>query len=260
MKIVLITYLYDIKDENRFTEIKRVITANMKNQFITETVIFFENYSEVSKDKYSFLKDVLIIDTGNTRQNYKQLFDYGNKFYKDYYVIISNTDILLDNTIGRISEINFNSKKCIALTRWNPDEINKSFHKLELQYNKNVAWSFDTYIFKSPLDCDVNTLDIDVGIGGCDTLLVKRLGYENLIYVFNPCLDIRTFHIDSASRERKNLYTYFGVDDYPWEYNRDKNNNKPHMIDIHNGLETTFINGNINVNAYFLVLNINLFF
>ena len=210
----LLVPLYNMDFNNRFEEIRKVIMCNVLNPLFKKVYIFFEDY-DINNKQYDFLKNNKIcIINGKYRQMYSQMIKFSNNSLKGEYVVISNTDILFDKTINRISEINFNDKKLIALTRWNKIEDNSKTFKLELQDIKTVAWSYDSYIFQSPIDVNLETLDIEVGIAGCDILLVKRLEIDNKFTVENPCIDIRTYHIDTDSRNRYISFDYYNQYDY----------------------------------------------
>jgi GR25 family glycosyltransferase involved in LPS biosynthesis len=245
---ILITTFYNVKYDYVFRENKQTIMANCENTYIDKIIVFFENYT--NNDKYKFLlNDKIHIINTLARQSYKMLFNYANINLKDAYVIIANTDILFDNTVNRIKEISYNSKKLLALTRWEriPNTIE---YKLELQSGKEGAFSFDSYIFKSPLDCDVNTLDIKIGLNGCDNYLSKKLCYDNLITVENPCIDIRTYHIDRATRKRPYLqaYSYWNETDYPGIWNKSFLSlvkNIPNKTEIFTGLRVSTIDNGV---------------
>ena len=249
--IILITTLHYIEDRKRRNEVLQVLVQNIRNCFFQRIIIFFENFKfEYLNEEYVALRDdkVTIVTTEN-RQTYKMLFEEGNKAqYKDYFIVIGNTDILYNETIRRVDSIKFTNKILSALTRWNrvkkgennlPDE-----YGLELQPGKNVSWSFDTYIFKSPLACNLDDIDLEVGVPGCDTLLLKRLCYENLIEVNNPCLDIRTFHIDDVNRVRtgsnNDTKSYWYEKDYP-KFDNPELKNKSCTRDILRGIRPHFI-------------------
>ena len=198
----------------RFQEVKNVTMCNILNPLFKKIYVFFDNLDTTNKN-YDFLKhDKVVIINVNSRQMYSQMISFSNNNLKGEYVVISNTDILFDKTINRISEIDFHSKKLIALTRWNPIENNPKNFKLELQYKKTVAWSYDTYIFKSPIEINLQTVQIKVGCGGCDNLLVKRLEIDNNFIIENPCIDIRTYHIDKDDRIRNIPFDYHSHFDY----------------------------------------------
>lgn len=243
---ILLTTLYDVKNDYHFNEIKQTIIANCENKYIKKVIVFFEKYDK-DNEKYKFLlRDKIEIINTSSHQSYKLLFNYANTILVGEYIIISNTDILFDNTINRIHEINFHNKLVCALTRWEKKHPNNEYY-MTLQRNKKVAWSFDSYIFKSPIECNTATLDIKVGVAGCDTLLLKRLSYDNFIEIINPCIDIKTYHIDAPRGDRESSdNSYWQTIDYPAPWNKKNFNNSIEGIryktDIFNGVKVTTIN------------------
>jgi hypothetical protein len=172
---------------------------------------------------YGFLSTLAKVDVVNIdrRQTYRDLFGYANEHLSGKIVVVSNTDILFDNSVSRVREVDWNPSHLLALTRWEPGS--NGDWKLTLQPRMTVAWSFDSYVFKSPLKCNLTDLEIKVGLPGCDNYLLKKLCYDNLVTVENPCLDIKTFHIDYYERVK----TYHGGDetyyyrvDYPGTWNK----------------------------------------
>ena len=105
----LLTTLYNMSYDNRFEEVKKVIMCNILNPVFKKVYIFFENFNPSNK-QYDFLKHKKIhIINGKYRQMYSEMIKFANDNLKGEYVVISNTDILFDKTINRISEIDFNS-------------------------------------------------------------------------------------------------------------------------------------------------------
>lgn len=231
--MILIICLYKIRVEKRLEEIKFTFLNNLNNKYIDEIVVFFEGY-EIGLKEYEFLNNpkTKIVPT-KERQSYSMLFDYSLKNFlnSNKKIIISNADIIFDNTINRVHEIEFNSKKLLQLTRWeimkNSEE--KLSFKLVMQEKKEETWSFDSIIFDSSLELDVSKIDIKVGIGACDSYLLQKFR-EQKINVFNPCIDIRTyhFHFDETDRiSTLNGTTYWSEPDY----NRNMEGLKPTTTD-----------------------------
>jgi hypothetical protein len=229
--ITLITTLYDVKDPKRLEENQKTIFLNVKNKYIKKIIIFYEGYNERTT-KFNLNHEKIEVINTKIHQTYKILFEYANNFLKDKIVIIANTDILFDNTINLVNRLDFNSKYLCALTRWDKENEFSDKYFLLQQEGKNVSWSFDSYIFKSPINFDSDSIDIKVGVAGCDTLLIKRLCYDNLFIVTNPCLDIITYHIDNYDRKRTyeiSKCTYWNSFDYPAPWNKNFHNIVKHI-------------------------------
>jgi hypothetical protein len=199
-KFILITTLYDVKSDFRLKEIHQTILANIENSYIKKIIIFFENYNNVSSSKYKFLQNdkIHIVDV-DPEQTYKMLFNYANYRLKDEVVIVSKIDILFDDTLIRLNEIDFNSKYICVLTKW---DVRGDNYILNLKDSKSTPLTFDSYIFKTPIEYKENTLDIKVNDAECYPLLINRLLEDNLFTITNPSLDIRSYHIDKFNKNK----------------------------------------------------------
>jgi len=137
--------------------------------------------------------------------------------YHGCICILSNSDIIYDEkTTAHFDSLDKQEHgKCVfAVTRWNCYT-----KKLEIQVNKpSVGFSFDSYGFIAPLKIK-NVLDYDIsfGVGGCDNYLISKF-YKDDICVMNPCYDIITIHVDSATRNTRQTSNYYGRKDYPHVY------------------------------------------
>jgi hypothetical protein len=191
------------------------------------------------------------------RQTYAQLWELTNRVqHRNHVCVIVNTDILFDSSLSALArhlsvEKGSREKSVAALTRWEaavpaaaaateskgseqPPPPSPCW-KLTMQAGRQNCWSFDAYAFLAPLfDCESvalhgfsdaaikSLLDIQVGVRGCDTLLVKRLVHDLQCFVFNPCLSVLSYHIDS---NQEHNYTpgaldYWAAADYPGPWNQ----------------------------------------
>ena len=239
---------YRCDEVKRRNEIKSVINSNKRNTLIDKIVILWEKWNEYKDlEEYNYLFDPKIdIFNWDSRQTYLDFYNNSLEYYPNDIIIISNSDIVFDNTINRITEYNFTSRLVYALTRYDivilNDKLNKSIRCLPFPYQSkiNENWSFDTYIFKHPLEIIPETIDIQIGIGGCDSYLVKKLIVDNLIEVVNPMLDIRCWHQDyriyeNIQKPYQLLFNYNQKNDYPG-YNRTYNIGIQHF-DSKKGIE-----------------------
>jgi hypothetical protein len=204
----------DTKEENKEKEDEKEINTNTK----------------IIGD-YSFLEHPKVtIFSVDKRQTFQLFFDYANAHLQNTIVITANMDIIFDKTISRVYELTFGSKTTYMLTRWEKVDmkrtsdnsvlrelsIRKPFisvcDKLTIQENKTESWSFDSIIFRSPIDISKLNLDIELGIPGCDSYLLLKFLDKNFT-LSNPCLDIRTYH-HHANTERTETTEYGTRDDY----------------------------------------------
>ncbi len=225
-----ILYICDYRclDIKRRREIRSVINCNVRNKYIDKIVILWEHWDKYcDEEEYNYLKNTKIeVVNWTKRQTYQDFYEHSLKNYPNDIIIVSNSDIIFDHTIRRVNELTFNQRIAYALTRYEFDTPNKekSIYKTPLQGRHDQCWSYDTYIWKHPLDIISETIDINVGMGGCDTYLVKKLVVDNLIEVRNPMLDIRCWHRDyrqdeGLQKDYSNSQTYQQKIDYPGGYN-----------------------------------------
>jgi hypothetical protein len=221
---ILYTSDYRCPNVKRRREIRSVINCNVRNKYIDKIVILWEHWDKYcDEEEYSYLRHPKIeVVNWTKRQSYKDFYEHSLQNYPNDIIIVSNSDIIFDHTINRVNELTFNSRIAYALTRYQFDIPNKdkSIYIQPLQGRHDQCWSYDTYIWRHPLDIIPETIDINVGMAGCDTYLVKKLVIENLIEVKNPMIDIRCWHRDfrqdeGLDKDYGTAYRYWDRIDYP---------------------------------------------
>src|SRR5690606_9712663 len=121
----------------------------------------------------------------NKRPTFQYLFNYCNDNFKGKKCIISNTDIIFNETLSKIIKYSLDNK-VLALSRW---DITKN-GDLELFKRPD---SQDCWIFESPIKLNVNC-DFLLGKPGCDNriaYIIDNSGYE----IINPSKSIITEHL-----------------------------------------------------------------
>lgn len=229
--IILYTSDYRCKDIKRRREIRSVINCNIRNPYIDKIIILWQDWSLYSEEEeYQYLKHPKVeVINWEKRQTYLDFYNHSKEHYPNDIIVVSNSDIVFDYTINRVNELEFNPRKIYAITRFQTIKpvTDKSLFTTPYQPKWDQNWSFDTYIWKHPLEVIPETLDIGVGIGGCDSYLVKKLIVDNLIEVKNPMIDIRCWHRDyrfdeDLGRDYANMENYNTQKDYPNYYTRYK--------------------------------------
>jgi hypothetical protein len=224
---ILYTSDYRCNDLKRRREIRSVINCNVRNQYIDKIVILWQDWNKYSdEEEYKYLSHPKIqVVNWYKRQTYQDFYEHSKQNYPNDIIIVSNSDIIFDHTISRVNELTFNPKIAYAITRLqvNVPAKDYSIYDTPLQGKHDQCWSYDTYIWKHPLDIFPETIDINVGLGGCDTFLVKKLVVDNLVEVKNPMIDIRCWHRDfrqdeGLQKDYTNDYNYNKKMDYPNGY------------------------------------------
>ena len=183
--------------ESRNNEFKKSLLENLKNEYIKTIYLFFENFKEIYYSIYPYINNrrIKIIDV-HSRQTYKMIIDFCNKYLNNEICIVANTDIWFDSTLKILEKINLDNK-ILCLTRYN-NISNYSLHD-------DSGASHDTWIFRSPLR--KFDYDIQMGILGCDSLFhIRAKALE--IKLLNCCYDIKSYHehsdISHESHTRNN--------------------------------------------------------
>ena len=224
-KITLYIGDYFCPDIKRRRETKTVLCSNLELNNIEKIVVFYDGWDDLSseskKELEHFENPKIQLVPCKRRQTYKDFYEH-SKTYKDNVIVMANSDIIFDKTLGRVSELEFNPKKLYAITRWERIDLkDPSLYSPPQQINANMHWSYDVYIFKHPLEVYSDAFDVKIGISGCDTYMIKRLCSDNLFRVENPMNDIRTWHQDyryekSIEKEYQKLpERYWDMPDYP---------------------------------------------
>jgi hypothetical protein len=224
-KVILYVGDYFCSDIKRRREINMVVNANSQLEIIEKIVILFEKWDELPPDlkqkDYSWISRNNKIEVINSpkHQTYADFFKHSLQ-YPDNIIIISNSDIVFDHTLNRINELEFSSKKLYAITRWDLANKHENIWITPIQSRLDMNWSYDCYIFSHPIDINFDTININIGIGGCDTYLVKKIITDNLIKVENPVYDIRCWHkdyriVENIRKPYMDKQNYNVLPDYP---------------------------------------------
>ena len=197
-----------IHQKQRVNELLTCIKKNLDIDIINKYVIFYEKtpqditFLELLK-KFDNL-DIVYIDF---RPSIKYMIEYLNKHYKNQTCILTNSDILFDNTLNLLQDVDFN--KCsIALTRYNvlshTNKFNFNYAGHTINYNYHDATfklktmhtrgqSIDAWIFNLPLKHDNIDIDFPLGTYNGDGYLNYQLSINTKL--FNPVYDIISIHL-----------------------------------------------------------------
>lgn len=220
-KIVVYTSDYFCGSKKRRREIQMVQNANVKLGIIAKIVVLYENWDSVSKEvkqsEYAWLTGNKKFQVVNwpRRQSYRDFYEHSKKHNPDNIICICNSDVYFDSSLARVNELQFSPNTLYAISRWDrafPDK-DKSVWTPPFQSRPDMNWSFEMYCFTHPLNLVPESIDIGVGIGGCDSYLVKKLVVDNNIKVYNPCVDIMLWHQDYRQEENQQK-DYFNTENY----------------------------------------------
>lgn len=184
----LIIEYYTPKNEHRNNEYLFCIEKNIESKLFEEIHVFVEEGSELPKNLTENLKVHL-----DERKTFQDLFDFCNTNFPNEICIISNTDIIFDETINYINSNNIDGR-FLCLTRWDvlPDGNMRFFEN-----QSGISYfSQDSWIFKTPIPID--NADFFMGKPGCDNKLAY-IADQAKMDVRNPSKGIITKHIHTSN-------------------------------------------------------------
>ena len=191
--MILITTYYNSDNEERREEIKKCLLKNNENKYIEKIYLLNDKIYDLDMIVCSNKIEQIIISNEN---NYKLKFSDAIKFINENLTgnicILSNSDIYFDETLSKINNMD---NKCYALLRY--DEVNDTkeiFTRHGLPRND----SQDSWIFKSPIQLDLNEIDFSFGTLGSDSIFAKKI-YDSKIELSNPSLDIIITHVHNSN-------------------------------------------------------------
>ena len=199
----LIIEYFNSRNHMRNGEYLYCLHQNLSNEYIDNVYLFMEDDAELNFDSPKIHRIVR-----DNRPSYQDIFEYCNEHMKEEICIVSNADIIFDDTLRHFKSINMD-KQFYALSRW---EIStKDGKNWEIEPYENSA-SQDVWVFKTPVaTCD--EMNYTMGKPGCDnkiTYHMRGLGYT----CRNPGKKVITIHFHPT-----NFRTYdFNADRVPGPY------------------------------------------
>jgi len=180
----LIIEYFNSHNHMRNGEYLYCLHQNLANEYIKNVYLFMEDDAELNFNS-SKIKRVTL----DKRPSYQDIFEYCNKHMKDEVCIVSNADIIFDDSLEHLKNIDMD-KQFYALSRW---EISTNDGKnWEIEPYNNSA-SQDVWIFKTPVLTSDNMGTYTMGKPGCDNRItydMRELGYT----CRNPGKKIITIH------------------------------------------------------------------
>lgn len=205
-KIILFTPYYKAKQSERQEELIYCLKKNIECREIEKIVLLIDDdhQPELENSKIEILNL-------SSRPTYLDWVELTEQKCPEQISILANTDIYFDQSVSRIREIfSANSNAFVTISRYEQEGTQRTLHK-------NPHWSQDVWaIFgKNKLLTPAlkNTLKIPLGVPRCD----NKIAYLFSIYgakVYNPCLDIKTFHVqetDSRTYDKKKDTSVLGT-------------------------------------------------
>lgn len=164
--------------------IRRSILANAALDFVDEILLAYEG-NAASPPIHPKIK---YFPVGN-RVNYAWMLELMSDVnpIRDGLTCIINSDIVLGESVGLLSNAIKSNNTVVALSRYESDGTLCS----------HPQWSQDCWIFKSHQvsRAVLKRSEYDLGVAGCENMFAMSLfihGYR----IWNPCMDVRVNHSD----------------------------------------------------------------
>jgi hypothetical protein len=193
----MITSLYNEKNSDRLKEYLLALNLNIFNQLINRIYVFYDysNGCNYEIEKLMSHEKVSVIEY-NGRPSFRELFEFSNIIGSGKW-IVCNGDIVPSLDFGKLLTREWPKKNgnniILSITRWefvSEDDIS-IFH---LGGRMPNVLSQDTWVYEAPLNYPSELNQVRMGEMLCDSNLNYLFKLHNLS-IYNPCLDLRTFHI-----------------------------------------------------------------
>lgn len=222
--ILVTTFFYRSGSEAEFSLNMSALDQNLAVRQLSRIIVLFEGdfheaLNRVEPKRYNAISNS--VSTGrlqivpiDSRPNYHLILSAALK-HPSSLTVVANSDIVFDgNSISNI--ISYKSKvssqTVLALTRWNitdtgvypqgqvPTPPWQEKHLSEVETLADINYlSYDTYVYDSGMIDSQSLSHIHVGTFGCDTAIAAILRISG-INVVNPCITLKTHHIDNKPR------------------------------------------------------------
>lgn len=195
--MILLMEYFQPKNYLRFSEYLYALHENLKNNLIDKIVLFISDNSELAYTSSKF--QIVHLEQ---RPTYQTFFDYCNQNFSNQICIVSNSDIIFDESLQKIKE-DYLTSTVYALSRYELQED----YTIQARPEVQLPTSQDAWVFKTPFN--VKDANYNLGHKTCDlkiAYVISSFGYK----VKNPCKDIILKHA-----HRINYRTYNNNTGYP---------------------------------------------
>ena len=156
-------------DEKRQEGIKFCLKKNVENNLIYK--IYLLNERIYKEEELGISSNKIIQKKVKTRLSYKKLFNYIHKKKIKGYIVFSNSDIFLDDTIDNIRKTDFHkNKNFIGLLRYDYDVDSKKSKIFGPRFDSQDTWIIHTDHLPNKDIIDI--FDFQFGKPGCDNKLI----------------------------------------------------------------------------------------
>lgn len=206
----LVISLYNEKDQDRTFELLLVLALNLKNSNIKKIHLLFENNKPKTANLLRTVINIILlrnqlydrikINNINEKPSFPSIFNYVNKLPTNTNVIISNSDILYDNSLEPISK-NLKDNQILCLSRYNWIKTQKKWELIFMDFNEKKysnIFSQDSWIFKTPMKFPIS-IDSNLGDMFSDSYLNYKLKNTTNYSCFNLSKSIQIRHVQESN-------------------------------------------------------------
>jgi hypothetical protein len=194
--MILITTYYETENIARNNEIKKCLIKNFENKHIEKIYLLNNKMFDIDfiEDENNKIIQIIISDYEDYKLKYNDAIQFINKNLSNNICILSNSDIYFDKTLEKIDN-NTISDNLFALLRYDEDIMGQK--NIFCRHEIPRGDSQDSWIFKSPLNINLDKINFSLGTLGCDSMFASILNEEG-IHLKNPAFDIITTHVHSS--------------------------------------------------------------
>jgi hypothetical protein len=191
--MILVTTYYLTNNLERNEENKKCLKINFENQYIDKIILLNNQIFQLNfiNDYKKKIEQYIISTDTDYILKYNDAINFINKNLKNKICILSNSDIYFDNSLSKITNKIIHNN-FFALLRY--DEDDDGTKKIFTRFNEPRDDSQDCWIFKSPINIDLNKINFSFRTLGCDSLLAKHV-FDTGLTITNPSLDIIATHV-----------------------------------------------------------------
>jgi len=160
-KLNLITFFKYFEDDEITNALQhKCIIENLNNKDVESIIIIGKNLEKYFNELHVEKKKVILINNEDENISYSLLFDVANKYYNNKNVCIIKSDIIIPNqdNIENIDFLFLEKNTIISLSRFER-LINGSIIKLQELNSIFYSTEQDAYIFKTPIELDLNIMN-----------------------------------------------------------------------------------------------------
>ena len=194
--MILITSYYLSNNIERQNEINQCLINNVNNKFIKYIILLNDKIYDINfitRNKKK-IKQIIINTKENQTKNrlyFNNAIEYINNNCYGEIIILSNSDIYFDNTLSHVPEDDMENKIYCLLRYDQKEDGTKDIFR---HYDEPRSDSQDSWIFKAPLNVDLQQVNFSFGTLGCDNIFANILFNHNY-KLSNPSYDIITTHL-----------------------------------------------------------------